>query len=68
MIEQSDQLIGSVIRSMAMLYRTHHSYTIKELPFSLPDIEFSIAWHQRYDNDLGHQWLREKLIEIGSLL
>lgn len=29
------------------------------LPMALPDIQVVAAWHQRYDNDRAHRWLRE---------
>ena len=28
------------------------------LPFELPAVPVIAAWHQRYDDDLAHQWLR----------
>ncbi len=66
LIEQSDNLIATVIRSMALLYNKSHRYVIKPLPFKIPAIEFYLAWHQQYDNDPGHKWLRQQIIEIGS--
>jgi len=63
-IEQSDHLIGTVIRSMTLFYKDNTCYVVRPLPFKIPDIEFCLAWHQRYDNDHGHRWLREQIIEI----
>jgi DNA-binding transcriptional LysR family regulator len=64
LIEQTPELIGTVIQSMAVLYNKNHHYVIKPLPFKVPDIEFYLAWHHRYENDLGHQWLREQIIKM----
>jgi DNA-binding transcriptional LysR family regulator len=30
----------------------------KPLPFDLPPVPIIMAWHQRYDTDRGHMWLR----------
>jgi DNA-binding transcriptional LysR family regulator len=32
------------------------------LPFSLPPVPLICAWHQRYDNDPAHSWLRRQVI------
>lgn len=66
LIEESNTLIATVIKSMSYLYQSNHKYVIKPLPFKIPDIEFFLTWHQRFDNDLGHQWLRQQIIEIGQ--
>ena len=29
------------------------------LPLDLPDVPLCLLWHQRYDNDPAHTWLRE---------
>lgn len=63
LIEQSDHLIATVVNSMARVYNTHHDYVIKPLPFDIPDIEIHLAWHQRHENDLGHKWLRQQIVE-----
>ena len=65
-IEESDNLLGTVIRSMTLVYQKKHSFVIKALPFSIPKIDFYAGWHHKYDQDLGHIWLREKIIEIAA--
>ncbi|OGT30785.1 MAG: hypothetical protein A3E87_07475 [Gammaproteobacteria bacterium RIFCSPHIGHO2_12_FULL_35_23] len=60
-IEESDELVGTVIEKMALLYKNNHNFLIKPLPFEVPNIEFFLVWHKRYDNDPGHQWLREQI-------
>ncbi len=68
LIEESDTLIATVNKSMANLHTNVHRTVIKPLPFKIPVIEFSLAWHQQYDNDPGHQWLRQQILEIGSTM
>ncbi|WP_067450847.1 LysR family transcriptional regulator [Actinomadura macra] len=31
------------------------------LPFDLPPVPLFLAWHQRYDNDRAHAWLRDRI-------
>lgn len=33
--------------------------TTLALPLDLPDVPLCLLWHQRYDNDPAHTWLRE---------
>ncbi|QLJ03004.1 LysR family transcriptional regulator [Streptomyces sp. NEAU-sy36] len=33
--------------------------TTLELPFRFPDIPLYLLWHQRYDDDRAHAWLRD---------
>ncbi|MFD9791601.1 LysR family transcriptional regulator [Streptomyces sp. NPDC059070] len=34
------------------------------LPLQLPDVPLYLLWHQRYDDDRAHTWLRETAAEI----
>ncbi len=58
-LESSETLIGTMIKSMATLYQHNTHCIIKPLPFEMPYGEFYLVWHQRHANDPGHQWLRE---------
>jgi DNA-binding transcriptional LysR family regulator len=33
----------------------------RPLPFELPPVPLFLAWHQRYDNDKAHAWLRAQV-------
>ncbi|TDD98164.1 LysR family transcriptional regulator [Actinomadura rubrisoli] len=33
----------------------------RPLPFDLPPVPLVLAWHQRYDNDKAHAWLRGRI-------
>ncbi|MUN38621.1 LysR family transcriptional regulator [Actinomadura litoris] len=35
----------------------------RPLPFDLPPVPIVLAWHQRYDNDRAHAWLRASIRE-----
>ena len=62
----SAPLIGTIMKSMAYHYQKRQCFIIKPLPFKIPDIEFYVAWHRRFDNDPGHRWLRDEILEIGE--
>jgi DNA-binding transcriptional LysR family regulator len=38
------------------------------LPLPLPDVPLHLLWHQRYDNDRAHTWLREPATETIQAL
>lgn len=67
-IEHSKNLIATVMKSTALRFQYKHRYVIKSLPFKIPKSGFYLAWHKRFNNDVGHQWLREKIIELGEKL
>lgn len=68
LIEQSPNLIATLVKSISELYKNNYQYVTKPLPFAMPAIEYYMGWHSRYENDLGHQWLREQLQIIGKKL
>lgn len=39
----------------------------KELPFDMPDVHIDMLWHERDARSPGHKWLREQLVNAGTL-
>lgn len=39
----------------------------KELPFDMPDVHIDMLWHERDARNPGHKWLREQLVNAGTL-
>lgn len=37
---------------------------ILELPFDLPSVDWHLYWASKYDNDKGHQWMRQLIFDI----
>lgn len=35
------------------------------IPFDLPDVSLSMAWHSRLDKHPAHRWLREQMVAIS---
>ena len=52
-----------VVRSAALDGRL----TIIEPPFAVGQLEQSMIWHKRYDNDPGHNWFRGFLAEFARV-
>lgn len=65
-IENSEHLIATVLKSVATLHQKNYRYVIKPLPFKIPAIEYYLAWHQQFDDDAGHAWLRQQLMQIAK--
>lgn len=43
-------------------------FEVFALPFDLPKIPFFMIWHERFDEEAGHAWLRQMLREICAEL
>lgn len=37
----------------------HYPVAVLPLPFKLPPVSYLLLWHQRFNKDPGHRWLRE---------
>src|SRR3990167_7814466 len=68
LVEKSNEIIATMLKSVTILYEDNHQYIIKELPFKIPEVEFFLYWHKRFDNDAGHRWLRNQIIEIAKTI
>jgi len=53
-------LIVSVPDASTRTARVHLGLLTLTLPVEMPPISLYLAWHQRYDNDRAHAWLREQ--------
>jgi len=40
----------------------------RKLPFTTPTVTLFLAWHQRYDNDKAHRWLRQRVLDAFAVL
>jgi DNA-binding transcriptional LysR family regulator len=57
---QSDLLVAIPERMCSRTLGTLGLIT-KPLPFATPPVSLYLAWHQRYDNDKAHAWLRRQV-------
>ncbi len=66
MLAQSETLMGSMIQRVVDAHQDQGRFVIKPLPFEIGSLEFYMVWHPRYDEDLGHRWLREQIASVFS--
>ena len=62
-VAQTD-LIASVPKSLAEAYKTTFKLSIRPLPFVVPPVVLSLIWHQRFNKDPAHLWLRELISNL----
>ena len=67
LIGNSD-LVATVYRRLAQDFARRYDLDIFDLPISLPAIRFHLIWHERYDADAGHRWLRELIKTVCARL
>ncbi len=54
-------LVAHTRRRLLSVFRTTADLVVfpVPLPMKIPDLEFIEIWHERYDRDPGHRWLRD---------
>lgn len=62
-IAACDDLILSVPRFYARQVSHQYPLTLLPMPLALNTISYILAWHQRFNQDPGHQWLRRCINE-----
>jgi hypothetical protein len=38
--------------------------TVREAPIRLPRVHISLSWHERFQADGAHRWVRERVFEV----
>jgi len=66
MIETSDVFIANIAVSLLEAHKKNYQYVTKELPFKTPGLLFQMAWHEAVENDAGHEWLRDLIVNAVS--
>jgi DNA-binding transcriptional LysR family regulator len=62
LLSHSD-LIAAVPSRLALRPETLATCAAAELPFASPRFTMRLAWHQRFESDPAHRWLRELACE-----
>jgi DNA-binding transcriptional LysR family regulator len=62
----ASDLIATMPASVAHAMQGATRTVILKLPFALPHIAISLYWHERYQSDPGHAWLRQYIAERVS--
>jgi len=60
-----DSDLVAVIGSQSVpTLRSPEDFTIFELPLAMPQLSFEMIWHPRSNNDAGHRWLRDQVLQL----
>ncbi|ABV36335.1 transcriptional regulator [Shewanella sediminis HAW-EB3] len=63
LLSDSD-LIAFLPDSIAKKGSQVYGLVVKECPFPLPPLTIRAMWHERHQNDVVHQWIREKIEDV----
>jgi len=55
-------LIGTLPERSSKIVSKKFKLVFKPLPFEIPKVEIKMVWHKQIDNDPGHRWLREIIL------
>ncbi len=66
-IVASTDLVCVLPRQFALKVAPMFDLVIHETPVPIEDQEFHMMWHERYNNDPGHRWLRESLLRNAAI-
>lgn len=57
-------LIATLPRSVASALAPGTRTVMREVPLALPMLSVSLYWHERYQHDPAHAWLRQTIAEL----
>ncbi|SAL18659.1 LysR family transcriptional regulator [Caballeronia sordidicola] len=60
--------IATVPKSVAMHFSKHLDVVALEPPIELPSVKMSLYWHERYQTDPAHAWLRHFFFNRHQIL
>ncbi len=56
-------MIANLPQSVAQSF-AGRGFVTREVPFAVPPIQISLYWHERYQSDPGHAWLRQHVAKL----
>lgn len=59
-------LVATLPTRMAEAMASHYPLKVKEAPLAEMTLPIYMMWHRSMDEDPGHKWLRERIIEIAA--
>lgn len=57
------QLIATIPERLARSFSKQLKLQVLPVPLKLPSFRLTMLWHQRFQNDPAHQWLRRLILE-----
>lgn len=67
-VVQTSNIIGTLPRRMAYHFAESFRLRVHAVPVKTPAFPVHLIWHESFDNDPGHQWLRNHLIGLCASL
>lgn len=64
-VEATDLLAAMSLRVARRIQR-HWDIDIHEAPYAIEAVALHLVWHERFDNDPGHIWLRNVFATVGA--
>ncbi len=65
---QNSPLVATVPRSLGRLFAEQYGLCLLDPPLELPQISICMAWDRRFQQEPGHQWLRETVTQLSATL
>ena len=62
------ELITTIQRKLALALAKDNMFRVLESPVKIGNVRESLTWHRRNDDDPGHRWIRNLLIDVGKAL
>ena len=62
----STDMIAMIPHSLAVKFAEQLPLQIIDPPIRLPRIKSAAYWHERSQNDTGHQWLRQLIVKVAK--
>jgi DNA-binding transcriptional LysR family regulator len=60
----STDLVATLPAGMARQYAQYFDFRILKLPIRTEPFRIFQVWHERFDDDAGHRWMRETMKEV----
>lgn len=61
-----NDLIATVPERLAQTFQKQLRLQVLPVPLNLPPFRLALLWHERFHNDLAHQWLRNLILEQAA--
>lgn len=59
-------IIAPMARGLALRFAQQYPLQVLEPPIKLPRIRYAGYWHERNQNDAGHRWLRNAVLQAAK--
>ena len=65
---KSQPIITTLPAYTAAYLAKQHGFELVKVPVTTPQVDISLVWHRKHEHDSQHQWSRELVQELFSIL